>query len=142
MTSSTEPRPAGLPRRLAAGIYDLLLLAGLLMLTGFAVLAGRGFQPIPPGTRWWQALLLFVCGSFYTAFWHRGGQTLGMRSWRLRVEMLDGRPLSLGTAALRFVAALGGLGLLWMLVDTQRRALQDRLTGTRVILLSKPDRGR
>lgn len=139
------PAPAHTPsllRRLAAGTYDLLLLAGLLMMLGIGVLILRGGNPVPPGTPWFQALVLLLCAVFYAGFWSRGGQTLGMRSWRLRVETTDGRPLHLATALLRFAAALlsllpAGLGMLWILVDREGRAWHDRLTGTRVVLLTK-----
>ncbi len=129
-------------RRLAAGAYDLLLLGGLLMMLGIAVLMLRGGEAVPPGSLWFQGLVLLVCAVFYAGFWCRGGQTLGMRSWRLRVEKIDGTPLDPATATLRFAAALlsvlpAGLGLLWILVDPEQRAWHDRLTGTRVVLLPK-----
>lgn len=126
-------------RRFLAGAYDLLLLAALLMVLGIAVLILRGGAEIPSGTLWWQALVLSCCSLFYAGFWARGGQTLGMRTWRLKVETTDGGALSLGTALLRFVAAVGGLGLLWIPFDRDGRALHDRLTGTRVRLLSKDE---
>jgi len=141
------PPPASLLRRLAAGAYDLLLLAGLLMILGIAVLMLRSGAAVPAGTPWFQGLVLLVCGVFYAGFWWRGGQTLGMRSWRLRVQKTDGSPLDLATAVLRFAAALlsvlpAGLGLLWILADRERRAWHDHLTGTRVVLLSKEEAGR
>lgn len=130
---------ASLLRRLAAGVYDLLLLAGLLMVMGIAVLILRGGVAVPPGTLWWQTLVLTGCAVFYAGFWARGGQTLGMRTWRLRVEKTDGSPVDLKTALLRFVAALAGLGLLWVPFDREGRALHDRLTDTRVVLLTKEE---
>jgi len=133
---------ASLPRRLAASVYDLLLLAGLWMLAGLAVLSLRGGEAVPPGTYWFQALLLALTAIFYIGFWARGGQTLGMRSWRLRAERQDGRPLSLAAASLRFLACLlslapAGLGLLWILVDADKLAWHDRLSDSRVVVLSK-----
>jgi uncharacterized RDD family membrane protein YckC len=136
--------PASLMRRLAASVYDLLLLAGLWMLAGLTVLSLRGGVAVPPGTYWFQALLLALTAVFYIGFWTRGGQTLGMRSWRLRAERRDGRPLKLATASLRFLAALlslapAGLGLLWILVDPDKLAWHDRLTDSRVVLLAKDE---
>lgn len=128
---------AGLLRRLASGLYDLLLLAALLMVLGIAVLILRGGEAVPTGTLWWQTLVLACCTVFYAGFWARGGQTLGMRTWRLRVEKVDGSPVDMGTSVLRFFAALAGLGLLWIPFDRDRRALHDRVAGTRVVLLTK-----
>lgn len=142
-------RPAGAPsvamllfRRLAAGFYDLLLLAGLLMFVGFAVIVARQGEAVAPGTPWFRALVLAVAALFYAGFWSRDGQTLGMRAWRLRVVDEHGRPPRFGVCLLRFFAALlslapFGLGLWWMLWDPQRRTWHDRLTHTRVLLLPK-----
>ncbi len=134
--------PASLFRRLAAGVYDLLLLAGLLMVAGFIAIAARHGEPVPPGNLPFQLSLLTLIALFYAWFWSHGGQTLGMRSWRLKVEMLDGRPLTMAVALLRFAAGLLsvgalGLGILWILVDPEKRAWHDRLTGTHVVQLPK-----
>lgn len=142
MNEVLQGKPAGLFRRLAASVYDLLLLAGLLMLCGLVVVGLRAGKPVPPGTLWFQLLLLAVTGTFYAGFWSHGGQTLGMRSWRLRVERCDGRPLSAADAARRFAAALvsllpAGLGFWWMLFDREQRTWYDRLSDTRVVLEPK-----
>ena len=134
--------PASLFRRLAAGVYDLLLLAGLLMVAGFIAIAARHGEPVPPGTLSFQLSLLALIALFYAWFWSHGGQTLGMRSWRLKVEKLDGGPLTITTALLRFAASLLsvgalGLGVLWIVVDPEKRTWHDRLTGTRVVQLQK-----
>ncbi|MGI9329250.1 MAG: RDD family protein [Gammaproteobacteria bacterium] len=144
MPAQNTAIPASLLRRLAASVYDLLLLAGLWMLAGLAVLGPRGGEAVPAGTYWFQALLLALTAAFYIGFWTRGGQTLGMRSWRLRVERRDGRPLGLATASLRLLASLvslapAGLGLLWILVDADKLAWHDRLTDSRVVVLSREE---
>jgi uncharacterized RDD family membrane protein YckC len=77
-----------------------------------------------------------VVAVFFCGFWVAGGQTLGMRSWRLRVQRRDGRPIGWWQALGRFLLAipalaLGGIGLWWMLVDRDRLALHDRLSRTR-----------
>ena len=138
-----QPFPtSGLLRRLAAGLYDGLLVIALLVIPTLLAMALRGGEPIPPGNLLFQALLLLTAGAFFTWFWSHGGQTLGMRAWRLRVEQQSGAPLSLGIALLRFVISLVsvaafGLGLLWILFDADKLAWHDRATGTRVIVLPK-----
>jgi len=133
--------PADLFRRLAAGCYDLLVLAGMLMLTSFVVILARGGDAVPAGDPAYRAFLAGQVAAFFVGFWCRGGQTPGMRAWRLRVATTQGGSLSLAIAALRFAATLlclatAGLGLLWMLVDADRRTWHDRLSGTRVIQLA------
>lgn len=130
--------PASPFRRLAAGCYDLLLLAGVLVFTSFFVVALRGGAAIPAGTAAYQAFVAAQVAAFFIGFWTRGGQTLGMRAWRIRVEAAGGGPVTLPRAALRLAAAFLsaaalGLGFAWMLVDPERRAWHDRLSGTRVV---------
>ena len=133
-------RPSGLARRLAALCYDaLLLLALLLVLT--ALLIGVRGSAIPPRTWWFQGLVVGVCVLFYTWFWTHGGQTLGMRAWRIRVDRDDGAPLRWRDALLRFGAAWlavlpAGWGYWSCLFDAEKRCWHDRVTRTRVIEIS------
>ena len=90
--------PAGLPRRLAAVVYDSLLLAGVLVVATalavgltVAVIGSAAFQahnPLP-GNPFFRTYLLLVCFFFYAGFWVYGGQTLGLRAWRLRIQQRD-----------------------------------------------------
>jgi len=129
--------PASLFKRCAAFSYDLLLLVGLAgSFTLLAVLLRGG--AITPGSLWFQFALLAIVTLFFCGFWAHGGQTLGMRAWRIRVVGQDGTPLSWPRAVLRFAAGVLallplGLGLWWGLFDAQRRGWHDRLTNTRVV---------
>jgi uncharacterized RDD family membrane protein YckC len=131
-------QPAGLARRLAAGGYDLLVLAGVLVATSFAVVIARGGRAVPTGDLGYQAFLLTQAAGYYILFWSRGGQTPGMRAWGIRVETVAGAAMTARTAALRFPAMLlsagtFGLGFAWALTDRQRRTWHDRWSGTRVV---------
>lgn len=105
---------ARLPRRLAAIVYDGLLLAGVLLVAtalalGLAVLVIGGeraklHSPLQ-GNPFFSSYLLFVCFFFFAGFWIHGGQTLGMRAWRLRVQRRDGRGIGWWRALLRFLSA-------------------------------------
>lgn len=140
----------GLLRRLAAIFYDCLLLIALyVVVTALVVLpAGMLFDIQDPAAdplvRLLVRLLLsLVSLVFFVGFWLRGGQTLGMRAWRIRVVRADGAPLHAGNALLRALAALLswaalGIGFLWMLVDPQGLTWHDRLSQTRLIMLRKP----
>lgn len=147
----TPPAPQfpSLPRRLAALLYDGVLLLGLVMLAilvlivPYDLLAAR---PYPHGDPLYrtllQAYLAAVVGGFYVYFWSHGGQTLGMRSWRLRVLRDDGAPLTTADAFRRLAwAALSlapaGLGLWWCLLDPDGLAWHDRRSRTRPVLLPR-----
>jgi uncharacterized RDD family membrane protein YckC len=132
-------------RRLAAFCYDLLLLTALLVCFTLAVLAVRLGAAVPPGSWWFPLCLVGVAMAFFCGFWAHGGQTVGMRAWRIRVVCDDGTPLGWPRAAARFVAALvaavpAGLGLWWSAFDGQKRGWHDRWTRTRVVHAPAPRR--
>jgi uncharacterized RDD family membrane protein YckC len=129
---------APLARRLAAICYDALLLAAILFLFTLAVVALRGGRAVDAGTVWFGLSLVAVAFLFFGWFWTHGGQTLGMRAWRIRLIRPDARPIGWRQALLRFVAAWLaalplGLGLWWSWLDADRRCWHDRLSGTRVV---------
>lgn len=129
--------PPGLARRLAACLYDALVLVAVLMFAGAAWVAVAR-AAAPPGDWLFRAYLLAISAVFFAAFWTRG-ETLGMRAWKLRIVAADGRAPGWRRALLRFAAALVswapcGLGFLWMLVDRDRLCWHDRLSGTRLEL--------
>jgi uncharacterized RDD family membrane protein YckC len=131
-------RPARLPRRLAALVYDSLLLAALAMTYTLIVVALRGFRAVEPGTWWFPAGLIALSVAFFVWCWTRGGRTLGMQAWRLRIERADGGPVRWTDALLRCAAALlsllpAGLGYWWALIDREHRAWHDRLSRTRIV---------
>jgi uncharacterized RDD family membrane protein YckC len=76
---------------------------------------------------------------YFVWFWLHGGQTLAMKTWRIRLVSSDGLPLRPGQALLRYLLSwpsvvLGGAGLAWALLDRDGQFLHDRLAGTRLIL--------
>lgn len=99
--------PAPLWRRFAAAIYDGLLLIALWMVTLLvACLPLNALLDLPPGNAMNRVLLLGVGLGFFALFWTRGGQTLGMRAWRLQVRRIDGAGLRLPVAVVRAMATL------------------------------------
>jgi uncharacterized RDD family membrane protein YckC len=136
--AATPPEPASLLRRLAAFCYDALLLAALFVCFTLVVLAFRLGEPVPPGTGWYELGLVAIVAAFFCGFWVHGGQTVGMRAWRIRVVGDDGKAIGWRRAAARFGAAVvalapAGLGFWWSLLDSERRTWHDRWTRTRVV---------
>jgi uncharacterized RDD family membrane protein YckC len=132
---------AGLFRRLIAMFYDsLLLLSVLLLATALAMLITRG--TLHYHNPFFRTYLFMIWFMFYAWFWTHGGQTLGMRAWKLRVQRLDGRPITLWQALLRFLVAipslgLAGLGFFWLLVDRDRMTVYDRISESVIVRLPK-----
>ena len=135
--------PPGLLRRLGAMAYDTLLLLAILMMLSYPyVWLTSGAKPGLVVKTLYQLYLIAICFLFYGGFWVRGGQTLGMRTWRIKLVRQDGGPITWTIALKRFVSALFsllclGLGFLWVLYDRDKLAWHDRLSGTRLIRLSK-----
>jgi uncharacterized RDD family membrane protein YckC len=145
---------AGLIRRLAAMLYDWLVLAALWMaamalaLLLVALLNSIGLISLADYldhadfiTRhkiWFQLYSLSWICWFYLYFWCKGGQTLGMRAWRIILLQQNGNKISVKQAVLRGLTALFGLGNLWLWLRWGKGlALQDQLSNTQVVVLSK-----
>lgn len=141
--------------RLAALFYDLWPCVALWMLTAIpfvladVAISGDARHNIGPlsAMQWllWAACWL-VTGAYAVLSWRRGGQTLGMRPWRLRVVDAGGgapatrallRRYAVGTLSL----LLAGAGFWWAWVDRDRLAWHDRASGTRVLREPKRPRG-
>ncbi|WP_347279420.1 RDD family protein, partial [Plasticicumulans sp.] len=110
--------PAPLFRRLAAAVYDVLPLAGVLVMaealaTGLGRLLlgaeGYGQHAGLAGNPWNTSFVFLVCFAYYGGFWVHGGQTLGLRTWKLRVQLPGGGRIGWWHALLRFLAGLAWL---------------------------------
>ena len=135
---SAEPTPPGLARRLAAIAYDVLLLVAVLFAATAVLLPFTGGEAIRPHQTLYTAYLLAVSFAYFGWFWTHGGQTLGMRSWHLRLVGTGGNGVSWQQALVRFASAClswlaFGVGFLWLLVDPERLTWHDRLSGTTIV---------
>ena len=157
MQVKNTPTPPENPRalvgwRLLCLLYDLWPVLALWMLLGAVFTLGYYFsghgarENIPPFSP--LQLLLWVCcwvitGAYATLSWRRGGQTLGMRPWRLKVVAADSLPPTWSALWLRYAVGtlsllLGGLGFWWAWVGRDKLTWHDRASGTRMIRVPKP----
>ena len=127
----------GLRRRLVCMLYEGLVIFSILLI-GFLlpqiVLSGFGWV-VGAKALWAHVLLLLM--AYFLWCWLNGGQTLPMKTWKLRVVDESGRPVRPLQAVLRYLAAwpsilLLGIGLLWALFDKDKQFLHDRIAGTRI----------
>ncbi|MGI9236365.1 MAG: RDD family protein [Woeseiaceae bacterium] len=136
-------KKATLPRRLAAMLYDALLVIALLFLATVPFIAVRGGEPVETGENFlYRLVLIVVVFAFFVGFWSRSGRTLGMQSWGLQLETMDGQVPSTATASLRFLAVLLsllplGLGFFWQLWDKEALTWHDRISKTRLVYYPK-----
>jgi len=160
-TAPSSVAPA-LLRRVASALYEGCLLFGVTFLSGYLFITlSQSRYPMEPDRLVAFRLYLFVVvGSYFVWFWRRGGQTLAMKTWRVRLVGADGQPVSWSRGMLRYLllwtptlpaaallvaypaAPLSALLLLivaigvqwgWALVDRERQFLHDRLLGTRLV---------
>ena len=134
-----EHQSAGLFRRLAAILYDSLLIIAMWLITTLLLVAfindGAALQgPL------FQFGLYFEACLFYSYFWRLRGQTLGMQVWKIKLISPSLQTLSWQECFARLFFALVsvsmlGLGFIWMLFDPDRLTWHDRASGTRVVLL-------
>ncbi len=156
MTSEHYHR-AGFFRRLAAIIYDILvavavgmcaamvMLVAMLLLVENDVLNNHGYehfsdliQHAPVYQYILQGWVAAWVIAFFLWFWRNGGQTIGMRAWRLRIVSTNENPLTYTRAFVRMLTSFLGLGTFLVLLDYKhKQSLQDRIAGTEVICLSK-----
>ena len=136
------PRPAGLRARIAAGCCDIAVLAGLDALVVWLTLRLTGLDlpslgPLPPPL---VAFLSLLDAGYLAGLTAAGGQTIGKMAWGLRVADAEGGPVSLPRALARtlWTPASVTLGVPWLFLDREGRALHDVLTGTRVLAVSPP----
>lgn len=127
-------------------VYDALLVIAVLMIFSVIVVIPSG-AGIEPETLWFQAYLLVVWWAYFAICWRLGGQTVGMRAWRVRLITESGSRIGWAGTVLRFLvawlsAALAGLGFLWSLFDPRKRAWHDLATSTRLIVEPKRKRGK
>lgn len=148
---------AGFVRRLLAMIYDTLvatavgMCAAMVMIVTLVVMLKNGALDLQgyaepadliQASFGYKLLIqtwvgLWIAG-FFLWFWRRGGQTLGMRAWRLRIYSTVDEPMTWPRLLIRLVASLGGLGTLLVLFDFKnKQSLQDRLAQTEVLKLTK-----
>lgn len=143
MTSS-QRSPTLIGWRLLALLYDFFpvlalwfIAAGMFTLVhGDAVRGG------------WLGLLEFavlwlMTGLYAVLSWQRGGQTIGMRAWRLQVRDIAGQPAQTRALWLRFAVGsvsllAAGLGFWWAWLDRKGLTLHDRISNTRMTRLPKP----
>lgn len=153
-------------RRLVAMLYESVLVIAIAFFAGVLFLFVSGGREASGWLRVaHQAYLLTVFAAYFLWCWLRGGQTLAMKAWRIRLVAPGHDRVPALLALLRFAyaavfvgaflasiaaafehrnpwlafvtLALSGVGLGWALFDRDRQFLHDRLAGTRLILVPR-----
>ena len=148
-------------------VYESLLLFGVLFIAGWifgTLLQQRHALYLRQGLQYW---LFIVIGTYFIWFWSHGGQTLAMKTWRVRLVATNGAPVSMARSSARYVLCWLWFvpGLLvakllnvhgWLLIaipaanvlvwaalarlDPARQFIHDRIVGTRLVQFSLRDK--
>lgn len=133
----------GILRRLASMVYEATLLFGVAFVSIALFLLASGGES---GLAGWRHLVLqvylgAVLAAYFLWCWLRGGQTLAMKAWHIRLVAPGRNSVPPARALLRFVLAAllvpTGISLLWALFDPERQFLHDRLAGTRLVSVER-----
>ena len=126
-------------RRVSCITYELILLAGLeFFLFLFPITLWGALTTHVPSTRYLVGHFIFVIVGYFVLFWCQYGQTLPMKTWKIKILNQKNESPGLGQALLRIsMACLGflplGIGFWWALWDPQKQFLHDKISGTRLI---------
>ena len=143
---------AGFKRRFGALMYDFLVAMAVYAVAhfiGFIVVAVLSYlnptfcpdqhdiQACVIQSDVYSGYLITVVCCFFVWFWTHGGQTLGMRAWRLKVQRMDGSSITFLQALIRLGTGFFGLGNLWLLSkNSEGMSLSDRMSGSEIVVLS------
>ncbi len=107
MTAQSPDAPAaatpGLARRLAAFVYEGVLLFGVTMISAYLFSSLTQQRHALQGKTGLQAFLFVILAIYFTWFWSRGGQTVAMKAWHIRLVMADGSAVPQSRALLRYL---------------------------------------
>jgi len=142
-------KTASFMRRIGAMFYDFMLALSSVILVGFfftavfmSLFSIENIQAGSPAAKAIFTLLVLFTFVFYGWFWTHGGQTLGMRAWKLKLVRENAEPITWLQAFFRFCYAIIswiplGAGYLWMLVDKKNLSWHDRTSKTYIIDLKQ-----
>ena|SRR5690554_3609823 len=146
---------AGLPRRMAALLYDMFLVIAIWFCFGFLLLGVFGLfadntstlvdgqvQTHPVLSFLMFLMMVSTSVAFYLWFWNHNGQTVGMIAWRIRALRTDNGSIGPREGMIRLLLAWPsfwclGLGYLYMYANPERDALHEKLSGTKTVLLPR-----
>lgn len=115
--------------------YDALLLLAFLLLAIALILPFNGGEAYTSSQFFVPFYILLISFIYYGGFWTNGGQTLGMKTWKVKIQTLDYQPITWSQAFKRFSFSFIswgflGLGFLWKFIDKKQFTWHDHLSKT------------
>ena len=145
--------PASLPRIMGAITYDLIIVFAIVFIAAqWFPLVPVHLQSSPAMTVFKQAYILGISFLYFAYSWQRGGQTIGMKAWRIKLLQNNSRPhgtepdkaqpVGWRQSAIRYSIAIiswliAGIGFFWIVFSHQHNSWHDMASGTRLIMVPK-----
>ena len=135
MNNSETSIKVGLARRFAAIIYDALLLFAVVFAASIPVMVPFNITYDHPLYFLYVFYIYGVGFLYFGGFWTHGGQTLAMKTWKIKVTDLEHNQISWKQAFIRYLVALVswlvfGLGFLWALFSRDKKTWHDLASRT------------
>jgi uncharacterized RDD family membrane protein YckC len=137
--------PARLTRVLGAIIYDLIIVLAIIFIAAqWFPLIPESSQHNPVITLFKQVYILGISFLYFAYSWRRGGQTIGMKPWRIRLcnQVGTQNKISWRQCAIRYLVAIiswlaAALGFIWIIFSKQHRSWHDLASGTVLVVVPK-----
>jgi uncharacterized RDD family membrane protein YckC len=143
MNSLNDQKTVGFFRLAASIFYDALLLTAVLFFATLPLISIpedlQSILLVEAMKVFWYLLVSYI---YFAGFWLKGGQTPGMKPWKIVLVDMQGGNVSKKQVSVRFFSAilswcLAGLGFLWMIVDRNHFSLHDHLSKSRLVMVEK-----
>lgn len=126
-------------KHVAALIYDIFPILGILLITSLLLVLLRAGKEVEPQTFWFQSIICFEVYFYFSYSWKKGGQTIGMRAWKIGID--NYQSLTWMHVTLRFISGvlsfcLLGAGLWYRYLNPNKLTWMDLACGQAVIDLS------
>ena len=142
MKNNNSNQVVSLPRRIVIMFYDSILLIALLFFASLPVAVPLEITMEHPYYPLFILYIHLVSFLFFGWCWTRGGQTLGSKTWKVKVVADSGNKVTWKHAFLRYIGSLLcwislGVGFLWCYTNKERRAWNDIISKTRLSIVSE-----
>ncbi len=143
MDTEQQSQACSFNRRIVIMFYDAILLFSVLFVATIIILPLTKGEAVPSHNLLYFFYLFLLRYLYFTWQWTHGGQTLGMKSWKVQLQEINQIQVSWENASLRFILAIPsifffGLGLVWFFFDSEKQSAHDRYSNTR-LLMQKPE---
>ena len=135
--SSPNLQPVGLFRRFGAIFYDSILLAAVLFFASLPVVVPLQITIEHPMYPFFIVYIYLVSFLFFGWFWTHGGQSLGLKTWKIKLISKNGTSVTWKQALIRYLASLlcwisFGVGFFWCYTNAERLAWNDIWSKTKL----------